>query len=259
MFQPTAGIGSAFGFPLKTVWRPAGSRQGVQSVQPYSAHKNWFWRVEDFLWDAFDIDEHWLATYDASAAGAPTLDLVADGTGGQFQIKLASTSEAETAGLTMADNLYFDGAKPFYFETRMQVVHTMAANEVLVWGMASDVNTATLDNIVRNAWFRQDADTDLLIETDDATTDTDDKDTGFNVTAATWYIFSIERDRNGTIYFTKADGDGQNPKTWSMKKNFSVAEPTFSGNLQPVILCQKSSGTTTPEILVDYLVCAGAR
>jgi len=258
--QHQGGGGSVFHFPLRTHRRGTGASQGTYSVLPFQNLRNWHWFFEDFIGDALDEDEHPLAVYDASASGTPTLDIVADAVGGQYQIQLANTNEAETAGLTFGGQLFLRGNRPFYFETRLKQVNTMAANQVLVWGLASDVDTTTLDNLTRNLWFRLDADSDLLIEADDNTTDQDDKDTGFNVTADTFYIYSIERGVDGTVYFSKADGNGENRKTWTLSKTFGGSEPSFStNNLQPVILAQKSTGTTQPEIVVDYVLVGGER
>ena len=259
MFGNASDIGTKQQFPFMTLDRFGTSKHDFATPAWFS-NMGYFWRWEDFLWDAFDIDEHWLATYDASASGTPTLGLSADATGGAFQIQLASTSEAETAGLSMGNNLYIRGNLPFLWMARIQVVHTMAANEVLVFGLASDVDSATLDNLTRNIWFRLDADTDLLFEYDDGTTDTDDKDLGIDITEDVYYWYAIERQRNGQIYLHVADDDGENHKVFNPAKQFSVVNPTFgANNLQPVILAQKASGTTQPELLVDCMGFFGAR
>lgn len=258
MLQHQGQGGSPFPFPIGTIQRAPGSGQDVRSVLPFQNNKLWFWEYEDFLYDAYPSDAP-LTLYDQSASGSPSTGLVSNATGGVYGITLASTNELEIVGFDKGDNLLIQGNLPFYFETRVKVVHTMAANEKLVFGLASAMNP-TLDNITRNAWFLLAGSTDLLIETDDGTDDNDDKDTGHDITAGSFYIYSIERGVDGIVYFTKADGDGQNRKTWTMSRTFGLNEPSFgANNLQPVILASKSTGTTQPQIQIDYLLYGGAR
>ena len=250
----TGGGGSRFHLPLQTFERSSGASQAVSGDVLHQNVPIEFYYYEDFLWDAFDITEHPLAIYDASASGTPTTDLLADATGGVFQIKLAATSEAETVGFTQGDNLYIQGNTLWYFETRLKVVNAMAANQVLVWGLGSDVNTTTLDNITRNAWFRLDADADLLVELDDNTTDTDDYDTGEDITADTYYIFGMERGIDGKVHFYMADGDGENAR-----QVHEITDAFGANNLQPILIAQKASGTSQPELNIDYLYYIGRR
>ena len=263
--QNQGGGGSTFHFPLRTHMRASGAAMGADSVIPYQSMKNWHWYLDDFntpnmaAIDTGTTNPIW-KLHDTSSAGTPTFARVANTTGGVFQMKLAATSEAETVGIYTYDDLTIQGNLPFYFETRINVVHTMAANQVVIWGLISAFN-ATFDSTTRNAIFRLDADADLLIETDDDTTNLDDKDTGWDVVANTYYTYSIERGADGTIYFRRGETDGKNVKTWTMKRlDSSLSDPSFgANNLQPVFAVQKASGTTTPEMLVDYAIWAGQR
>ena len=253
--------GSDFRFPLRTIGRLNGGSSDIHSPILFQNIPNWFWYYEDFLWDAFDADEHPLHIYDHSPSGSPTKGLVSNGTGGQFQLKGSSTSEAQTLAMTMGDKLYIQGNKPFYFEARVQTVHAMAANQVVIVGLGSEIgdDPVTFDYVDRNCWFRQDADTDLLLECDDATTDQDDKDTGTDITAAEWYTYAIERGTNGKLYYALVNDDGF-MKTWSLPEKFGGTDPSFgANNLQPIIAVHKASGTTTPEVLIDYVLFGGAR
>lgn len=255
------GGGSRFTFPLETRLKIPGAL-GEMISPAWFSHLGAYWYYEDFLWDAFDIDEHPLALYDYEGTDQSTKALIADATGGAFQIKLGAASEEKLVGFTMNDNLFIQGNLPFIFATRLQVVHTMAANQALVWGLASDINTPTFDSFVRNCWFRVEGDTDLLIEADDASTDQDDKDTGINISAATYYWYVIERGFDGKVYFRVAEGDGDNVRTFNLKDRFGGTDPSFgANNLQPVILAYKSAGAagTTPELKIDCVAFAGIR
>ncbi len=247
------GGGSSLHFPIETAYRMPGAQQPVTGINWFQNLPGWYYFYEDFLFDAFDIDESPLAIYDASASGSPTTGLIADAVGGQFQIQLASTSEAEMVGFTMNDNLYIQGNKPFIFEARVKTVHTMATAQNVVIGLASDVNSSTLDNLTRNLWFRQAATADLQTEFDDNTTDQAITDSGLDITANAFYGYRIEFD--GSIArMSTWDNLGENFKTWARYS------PAFgANNLQPVVLAQKTSGTTQPELAVDYIAFAGVR
>lgn len=246
--------GTNYVFPLMV----SGKAPGVAgATTPFPAWFqdpiNWHWYFEDFLFDALDLDEMGLAIYDASAAGTPTTALVADGIGGQYQVQLASTSEAETVGLYMADQLLINLAKPFLFAARVKVVHTMAANQVVILGLGSDLAT-TFDNITKNAWFRLDGDADILTELDDNTTDTDDQDSGEDVVAGSWYWWIICRDIYGIVHYCLIDVNGQN-----FRRLNKISGASLTGSAQPLLIAQKASGTTQPEIVVDAIAWMGAR
>lgn len=254
------GGGSDFKFPVRTIGKPDGGLLELHQPTLFQNWANWFWFQEDFLYDALDDTEIGIHLYDHSPVGAPTKGLVANGTGGQLQLKCSNDNEAQTLALTMQDNLYLQGNKPFFFAARVKVVHTMAANQVVLVGLASGLATVPVafDQVTRNLWFRLDGDSDLLVEADDNSTDTDDKDTGADITSGDWYWYVIERGTNGRCYFTLITDDGL-MKTWTLDK-FGVADPSFgANNLQPAVVVHKASGTTTPEVLIDAVIFGGAR
>lgn len=258
MFGNIHDMGTKHQFPLMTFDQAYSSKQDFHTPCWFQS-LNHFWYYEDFLYDAFDIDESPLAIYDQSATGTPTTALVADGTGGQFQIKLTTNSQVESAGLTMGDNLYIQGNLPFLFITRLKVVHTMAANQVLWWGLGSDIGLDP-DNITRGAFFVLRGDANLLVEVDDNTTDTDDKDTGIDLTADTFYWFAVERAKTGKVAFHVAEGDGENVRTIDFGDRFGVLNPSFgANNLQSHVIASKTTGATQPEIICDVVAWYGAR
>lgn len=246
--------GTAHAFPLLTRGAaPSATRQDdPPSLDWFCDLSNWFWFVEDFIRDT-DLSDEAFTIYDKSASGSPTAGVIADATGGQYRLKLASTSEAEDLFWTLNGNLPIDSAKPFVFLARCMTAHAMAAAQRVIVGLGSDYTTI-LDDITRNIWFRQEADTDLLIEVDDATTDTDDFDTGKDISEDAWVEYMIVKGYDGTIFFCVKDNKGQNFQMLKM-----VDGSGFSGNLQPILGVQKDSGTTTPELLVDYVAFCGAR
>lgn len=208
-----------------------------------------FW--EDFFPD-FNLTGSPLALYDQSASGTPTGAVETNGVGGQYKMTLAATNELEVYGFTFDNNLIVDSAKPFYFEARWKVP-TIAANESVVVGLGSDAHTV-LDDVTRNLWFRVDGDMDLLVEQDDTSTDTDDYDTGIDLSAATFVITAIERDAMGNIRYSYWEGDGSR-----RSEVHKLSGSGFSGNLQPLALVRKASGTTQPYLTLDYLALIGRR
>lgn len=257
MFLNASDIGTKHQFPLMTFDQAASSKQEFHTPAWYQSLSH-HWYLEDFVTDALPSDTPF-SIYDQSATGTPTTAIVADATGGQYQIKLTNNSQVESAGITFGDNLLIQGNLPFLFVARLKVVHTMAANQVLWFGLGSDVGLDP-DNITRGAFFVLRGDTNLLVEVDDNTTDTDDKDTGIDLTADTFYWFGIERERSGRLTFHFAEGDGENVRIVEFANRFGVLNPTFgNNNLQPHILVSKTTGTTTPEVIVDLVATCGAR
>jgi len=253
--------GSDFRFPLRTISRGNAGVVDIHAPTLFQAYPNWFWYYEDFLWDAFDADEMALSIYDHSPSGSPTKGLVANGTGGQFQLKASSTSEAQMLAICQDDNLFIQGNLPFMFAARVKVVHTMAANQNVLIGVTSAFKNdpVTPDYWTRHAMFKLDTDTDLLLESDDNTTDTDDKDTGIDITAGEWYWYVIENGSNGRLYYGLIDNEGY-MKTWNLEDKFGVTAPSYgANNMQPFVGVLKASGTTTPEILCDAVLYGGQR
>lgn len=240
--------------PIFVRGKASGASQEVLSELLLCDELSCFFR-EDFLWDAFDITEHSLGLYDSSAAGDPAAasGLVADEANGVYQLKLAADNEAETFGFTGGDQRYIPANKPFYAHFRLKFSAITTA-QVAVFGLGSDAS-ATLDDVARNVWFRLQASLALLTELDDNATDTDDQPTGQTLTSGVWYNFYIVKTLEGTVYFCMSDADGQNFRTVD-EINGSALDST---NLQPMILIQKSTGTTQPTIDVDLVRLAWPR
>lgn len=254
------GGGSDFRMPLRTISRPTGASVDVHAPTLFQAFPSWWWYYEDFIVDALQSDEHF-TLYDHSPSGSPTKAVVANATGGQLQLKCSSTSEAQTLAFYFDDNLLVQGNLPYLFAARVKVVHTMAANQQVIIGLASAMETdpVTFDYLTRNSWFRLETDADLMIEADDGTNDQDDKDTGADITSGDWNWYLQERGTNGKTYYGLINPSGF-LQTWTLPEKFSGVDPSFgANNLQPLIAVHKASGTTTPEILIDAVILGGAR
>ena len=209
---------------------------------------------DDFVGNAVDLYKWAIA--DTSASGTPTKDIVA-GAGGLLQFKLASTSEAEVLCLHTGDNLPFEPSKNPIFTCRLKVVTTdITTNEIVGFGLGTAQND-TLDSMTEHVMFRLDASMDLLIETDDGTTNDDDNDTTVDLVVDTFYEFKIDaRDLENVKFFYRSAAGGD----WTrLLEGTTFDVSAASGNWQPFIQLQKASGTTTPEINVDWVRASAER
>lgn len=180
---------------------------------------------------------------DTSAAGAPTWALVADTHGGEVAMTLAANDEAESLTLYLGDQLIFAANKKPVLEAKIKV-STIAANQRVVFGLAGARN-ATLDNIAQNAWFRLEANMNVLVETDDDTTDNDDNDTTVDAVNGTYAIYEIDLTDLANIKF-RINGVDYTPETMNLSA-------LTTETLQPFIEIQKDSGTGTPSVTVDWI------
>lgn len=118
--------------------------------------------------------------------------LVADEPNGVIQITLDSDDNAEHGVVYWGDELTLDMANKLIFETRLTYhVLPLTGTEIVesVFGLASANNT-TLDSVATNAWFKviSSANTALLYESDDGTTDDNDNDASTVLVADTLQV-----------------------------------------------------------------------
>lgn len=113
---------------------------------------------------------------DTSAAGSPTVQTGNDG----MELTLTNTNEVQNICLLMGDVLPFDIDDLIAVEWLAKVTAALPATVTAAFGVASARND-TLDSVAAHAWFRLQGSNALLVETDDGTTDLDDKATGFNL------------------------------------------------------------------------------
>ncbi len=206
---------------------------------------------EDFLSDAgATLPVPW-GEHDTSSAGSPTTDYVADAAGGSFRLKLAADNETETIGVFFADQLVIDVTKQPRFAARVRITSdgaALAANEVIVMGLAS-ARDNTFDDVATHAWFRlQGANNNILAETDDGTTDDDDNDTGIDWVKDAWTHFEIDASDLSAIKFYVNGVLGA-----------TLAASAATGNLQPFLFLQKASGTSTCQLDIDFVEVAWMR
>lgn len=212
------------------------SWRGVESR--YACHVH-----EDFLQNAGGTLPAPWATADTSASGSPTLDYVDNADNGAYRLKLAATDESEIITLYWGDDVFIEPTKQPYFEARVTYTNASpAAEEALVIGLA-DAQNDTLDSVAKSAWFLlTGANNNILYESDDATTNDDDNDSGVDWVSGTAFVLGIDFSNLAAVAFYV---DGTLVGTTDMS--------ALTGNLQPFVQLQKSSGTTVPQIDIDYI------
>ncbi len=194
---------------------------------------------------------------DTSAAGTPTYLCITED-GGAAKLTCVATSEAEIITLYMNDVLPFDVRQIHYVDFIVKVAGIDAVT-TLTFGLGSARND-TDDSVATNAWFRMEGSvstTALVVETDDGTTDNDDKATG--TTLAAVYKHCRIDFTNG-ISDIRFYVDGQRVAAGT---TFSMNSLTAGLNVQPIVQIQKASGTGVPTITIarveiEYQTAYGA-
>lgn len=186
---------------------------------------------------------------DTSSAGSPTKAMHADG----YKMQFDSQAEAQNLCLYWGDILSIPVANIRSILIRLKMLAaTKDTTTTLALGVASARNDTT-DSIAVNAMLKivsTSTDLALVAETDDGTTDTDDKATGKSLDDD--YI-DCRIDFNCGLADVRFFVDGQPVATGT---TFSMAAAT--GGVQPFVQIQKTSDTNTDgvvvrEIEVDYV------
>ncbi len=180
---------------------------------------------------------------DTSAAGTPTYTV---GTNG-LTITLAATNEAEVVTLYHNDVLTIPLEDPGLVSIEWAIsVSGIDANTTLVAGVASAQND-TADSVATNAWWRiqGSASTSALVaETDDGTTDNDDKATGSTLSSTIRRLKLSLSNGTDDVRFS-ADGSRRASAT-----TFDMEAMASGTVVQPFLQLQKSTGTGVPSVTV---------
>lgn len=189
----------------------------------------------------------WVKT-DTSSAGAPTmLGLL----GGGVRLLLASDVEAENLCLSFGNVLAFDIDDIIRFWVIAKTpIATLDSTTQMAWGMSSNRHD-TIDSIAEHLLFRCIGNNDVVVESDDGTTDLDDKPTGLTL-GSSWKRFecdlasrnttieppSVSKGRKSNVEFYGSNSLGSRRRVASGTR-FDVS--AYTGGLQPIIQLQKSS------------------
>lgn len=179
---------------------------------------------------------------DTSSAGTPTYLTITEDEGAA-KLTLVSTSEAEIVTLYQNDILIYD-VRHLKCAWWIAKVAGIDAVTTLTMGLGSARND-TDDSVATNAWFRMEGSvstSNLVVETDDATTDKDDIATG--KTLSSTY-------RKLLIDFTNGIADVRffvDQERVAAGTLFDMSALTAGLNVQPIIQIQKASGTGVPAV-----------
>jgi hypothetical protein len=180
----------------------------------------------------------------------PTIAGLTNSNQGEVKLILTSTSQAQVASLYHGDICSFKSDNLLTASFRVKVLTTdITTAESVVFGMTTARNDNP-DTPTVNAQFKLAASTAVVVESDDNSTDNDDKATGQTLTYGTYKEFMIDfRHGYADVRFYMSDSNGRMTRVGA-----AVTHGVGTGvYLQPNILLAKASGTTTPAICVDYV------
>jgi hypothetical protein len=176
---------------------------------------------------------------DTSAAGTPTYVVNGDGA----VLTLAATSEAEIV------TFYHNNVRTIKLEDLVSIewalkVSGIDSSTILVAGVASDQND-TADSVAEHAWFRIEGATslsNLVAETDDATTDNNDKATGTTLSTTLKRLKVDFSNGLDDVRFLVNGSRRASAQTFDMQA--LVADTA----IQPFVQLQKATGTGVPSV-----------
>lgn len=181
---------------------------------------------------------------DTSSGGTPTYLCITED-GGAAALTLAATSELENVCLYFNDVLPWDLRKLKHVKFVAKVAGVDSVTTI-VMGVGSARND-TPDSVAANAWFRIEGSastSNVVVETDDATVDNDDKATGSTL-SSTYKTFLIDFSQGLADVRFFIDGERVAAAT-----KFDMSAVAAGQNVQPIIQVQKASGTGVPAITI---------
>lgn len=219
-------------------------------IIPKGPDVNDFILEEHFVKDAGDtLPDAW--GIDAETANS-TEDYVTDQACGIYTLQHDATAEAQSMQLFATDNLWIDlFEKPIIeWRCRLDLTGTNAlgsADQRVVVGVCSGHTNAedALDATTVNAWFRMEGTSaNILVETDDDSTNTDDQDSGVDLVDNTWTHFKIDFSNLADVKF-HIDGVEQSGSAMVMSNISS------SVLVQPIACIQRDGGAELEKVYVD--------
>ena len=219
-------------------------------ITPHGPDTPDFEYEEHFLLDAGDtLPALW--AIDTSSANS-TEDYVTDQPNGVYTLTQEGTSEAQNAQLFTSNNLWIDLFERPIIEWRARLNLTGtnslgSADQRLVLGVCSDHTNAEddLDAVATSAWFRMEGTSaNILVETDDASTNADDIDSGVDLVDNTWTHFKIDFSDLSAVKFY-VDGVLSTGQTMDMS---NISSSTM---VQPIACIQRDAGAEAEIVYLD--------
>jgi len=220
----------------------------MSGIQDFAIFEDDFFGGQTY---ATTVGEGYWKITDTHTNGTPTFAVVTPSATGEFALTMDSTSEVQNVCIDFGDKLCFDIDNLRRVEMRVKVSGAMTSGSTLAFGMQSARNNDT-DATANNAQFKMVGATSttlVVVETDDGTTDLDDKATG--VTLATTYkkfVIDFAGGKSDVKFYI--DGVRVAAST-----TFTMAAAT--GSLQPFCQIQKTSSANVNGVTIDYvkIVC----
>ena len=160
---------------------------------------------------------------------------------------MAADNEVENLCLYTGDVLPFYLNQIRYVEFLAKVGATIGSASTLAFGIGSARND-TLDSVATNAWFRMEGGTSttlVVVETDDGTTDLDDKATGATLSTT---IKQFRIDFTAGLADVRFFIDGARVASGT---TFSMAAASSSQKVQPIIQISKTASTNTTALNIQ--------
>ena len=249
--------GTGVGGPVKSLVQVPSQGGHIESLIRGSNYRVWYENFHDF--DAATLPSPWTTRI---AGTTPTMAKVANEVNGVWRATLAATSEAETAGVDFGDSLLINKpdaggthvnavTKPI-FEAYVRIPTALTTAQTVVIGLATAFN-ATLTSITKYAWFRFTANMNVTIEGKDGTTTTTGQAPQSGTTTIDANVFKLF-----TIDMTFPEAT-----RFHVDDNFlgtvNMAALAATDKFQPLVAIQKSTGTTTPTLDLDWVSVSGWR
>lgn len=188
---------------------------------------------------------------DTSSAGTPTYVTVDGSECGEAKVDFDSQSEIQNVCLYMGDKLQFDIDSVVEVGVRVKMNQaTLDAATSFAIGLTGDRNDA-IDSIAQAALFRLIGDNNLVVETDDGTTDNDDVATGKTLSNSyKWLVISFAKGKSDVRFLV----DGE-PVAESTTFDMSA----YTGALQLFAQIQKTADTNVDGFTLDAWYVRGRR
>lgn len=186
----------------------------------------------------------------------------ADYDNGAVELVIDNGNEVGDATLFWDDEQNIDtDTEPFcIFRTQYQVA--LAAADTIFWGLASAQADLINDTTVNAGFSVAGADNNLDVMSDDNSTDVNATDTTVDMTAGTFIETMVSLNSiHGTaadpcsptdvcFFYRTSPGDA-----WTRVNRGTTFSIGADKAVQPYVQVEKTSGTTTPDILIDYIKC----
>jgi len=193
---------------------------------------------------AANVGEGMWKITDTSSAGTPTYTKDAAAHGGAVTLAFDSQSEVQNVCLDFGDKLQLDIDQLVDVEFRIKTVAALDTATTLVFGLQTGRNDNT-DSTTNNAQFKLVGSNAVVVETDDGTTDNDDKATGKTlVDSYKRFVISFAAGKSDVRFFI--DGDRVASAT-------TLDMSAATGQLQPFVQIQKTADTNTDSVTIDYI------